>query len=99
MASSKVFAVIAGVGPGTGAAIARRFAKAYPVVLLARKEDSFRALIQEIQESGQTAVGIATDVGKESSVKDAFAQIHKTFGDDASCAVRITLAILGNGGG
>lgn len=35
------FAVIAGVGPGIGAAIARRFASSYPVVLLARKEESF----------------------------------------------------------
>lgn len=88
MSTAKVFAVIAGVGPGTGAAIARKFAKTYPVVLLARKEDSFKSLVQEIQALGQTALGIATDVASSDSVNAAFSQVREAFGSDASCAVR-----------
>lgn len=87
MSSPKLFAVIAGVGEGTGAALARRFAKAYPVVLLARKESSFKSLVDEIQASGQTALGISTDVSQGDSVKSAFEQVKKTFGSDVSCAV------------
>ncbi|KAF2479586.1 oxidoreductase [Neohortaea acidophila] len=89
MSSPKLFAVIAGVGEGTGAALARRFAKAYPVVLLARKESSFKSLVDEIQASGQTALGISTDVSQGDSVKSAFEQVKKTFGSDVSCAAAV----------
>ncbi|THV83232.1 NAD(P)-binding protein [Aureobasidium pullulans] len=56
-----IFAVIAGVGPGTGAAVVRKFAQAYPVVLLARKEESYSSLVKEINEAGGSALGVATD--------------------------------------
>lgn len=82
------FAVIAGVGPGTGAALVRKFAAAYPVVLLARKEESFKSLVAEINGTGGTALGIAADVSVESSVKAAFDGIRAAFGNDISCAVR-----------
>ncbi len=36
-------AVVVGVGPGLGAALARRFAKTYAVALLARKEEYLAA--------------------------------------------------------
>jgi NAD(P)-dependent dehydrogenase (short-subunit alcohol dehydrogenase family) len=85
---SKIYAVIAGAGPGTGAAVAHRFAKAYPVVVLARKPESYANLVSEIKEQGGYALGISTDVSSEDSVKQAFQTIDKEFGDDASCAVR-----------
>lgn len=84
-----VFAVIAGVGPGTGAAIVRRFAKAYPVVLLARKEESYSSLVKEINEAGGSALGVATDVSVGSSITAAFETIKAKFGGDATCAVSL----------
>lgn len=82
-----IFAVIAGVGPGTGAAVVRKFAKAYPVVLLARKEESYKSLVNEINEAGGSALGIATDVSVGGSITAAFDQIKAKFGGDAACAV------------
>ena len=75
--ASKAFAVVAGVGPGTGAAVARRFAQAYPVVLLARKPENFEGLVEEINKSGGKAIGISTDVSSQDSVKAAFKKIDE----------------------
>jgi NAD(P)-dependent dehydrogenase (short-subunit alcohol dehydrogenase family) len=87
----QLYAIIAGVGPGSGAAIARRFSKAYTVVLLARNPGSFSALKDEINESGGRAVGIATDVASADSVKAAFRKIDEEFGQDSLCAVGVHL--------
>jgi NAD(P)-dependent dehydrogenase (short-subunit alcohol dehydrogenase family) len=46
-----VCAVI-GVGPGLGAALARRFAQEYTVALIARGEDKLDALAKEIETGG-----------------------------------------------
>ncbi|KAF1818936.1 NAD(P)-binding protein [Dissoconium aciculare CBS 342.82] len=73
-------AVIVGVGPGTGAAIARRFATAYPVALLARSPENFEGLVTEINQSGGKALGVSTDVSSETSVKAAFEKIQQEFG-------------------
>ena len=40
--------LITGVGPGTGAALARRFSQGYPVAMIARNEERLAALEQEI---------------------------------------------------
>ncbi|GAB7361722.1 hypothetical protein MBLNU230_g1769t1 [Neophaeotheca triangularis] len=82
------FAVVAGVGPGTGAAVARRFAKAYPVVLLARNPDNFKSLVEEINGAGGKAFGISTDVSSEKSVREAFEKI-KSETNGADCAAAI----------
>lgn len=81
------FAVVAGVGPGTGAAVARRFAQAYPVALLARNPDNFNSLVDEINKSGGKAIGLSTNVADESSVKNAFSEIQKQFGGECAAAV------------
>jgi NAD(P)-dependent dehydrogenase (short-subunit alcohol dehydrogenase family) len=44
----KKVAVVTGVGPGLGAALARRFAEGYAVAILARKPDFLRALAAEL---------------------------------------------------
>jgi NAD(P)-dependent dehydrogenase (short-subunit alcohol dehydrogenase family) len=80
MATTKPIAIIAGVGSGTGAALARRFAKSYPVVLLARNPSNFDNLADEINKSGGEAFGISTDVSSEESVKNAFAKIKEVHG-------------------
>ena len=81
------WAIIAGVGSGTGASIARRFARSYPVALLARTPASYTALAEEINASGGKAVGISTDVSDASSVKAAFAQVEKEWGPNCAVAV------------
>ena len=78
--AAKAIAVIAGVGPGTGAACARRFAKSYPVVLLARNPDNFNPLVEEINKNGGKALGISTDISSPDSVKEAFSKIDSEFG-------------------
>jgi NAD(P)-dependent dehydrogenase (short-subunit alcohol dehydrogenase family) len=80
MATTKPIAIIAGVGSGTGAALARRFAQSYPVVLLARNPSNFDKLADEINKSGGEAIGISTDVSSEESVKNAFAKIREVHG-------------------
>lgn len=88
MATAKSIAIIAGVGPGTGAAVARRFAQAYPVALLARSPENYESLAQELNSSGGKAIGISTDVSDEKSVKAAFAKIAEEFpGANVAAAV------------
>jgi NAD(P)-dependent dehydrogenase (short-subunit alcohol dehydrogenase family) len=91
MASSltKTIALVAGVGPGTGAAIARRFAKAYPVVLLARSQDTLESLADEINRSGGSAVGYATDTTSTSSMGSTMAKIKDQFGPDFRIAAAV----------
>ncbi len=43
--------LITGVGPGTGAALARRFAKGYRVAMIARNEERLAALESEIEDA------------------------------------------------
>ena len=88
------FAIIAGVGPGTGAAVARKFAAAYPVALLARNPDNYESLVKEINGNGGKAIGVSTDIASAQSVKDAMNKISKEFGD-IGCAA----AIFNAGGG
>lgn len=82
------FTVIAGVGPGTGAAVARRFAQSYPVALLARSPENYESLVKEINGSGGRAIGISTDVSSEESVKSAFERIKQEY-QGAGCAAAI----------
>ncbi|KAH9205814.1 oxidoreductase [Leptodontidium sp. 2 PMI_412] len=91
MASSipKSIAIIAGAGPGTGSAIARRFAQAYPVVLLARSQLSLDPLVRDITQNGGSAVGIPIDVTSSSSMDSTMDQIKTKFGPDLRVAVAI----------
>ncbi len=59
MESSNV-AVVVGVGPGLGAAVARRFAAGgYKIGLIARREESLAPVAEELRSRGATAVGSA----------------------------------------
>lgn len=77
--ASKAIAIVAGVGAGTGAAVARKFAAAYPVVLLARSPENYESLAQEINSSGGKAIGISTDVSSPESLQQAFRKISEEF--------------------
>lgn len=70
--ASKPLALVTGVGPGTGASIARRFAKSgYRVAMLARDTGRLAALEAEIAGS----VGIACDVSDPDALARAIAQV------------------------
>ncbi|KAF9891682.1 hypothetical protein FE257_003694 [Aspergillus nanangensis] len=86
---SRPIAIIAGAGPGTGAAIARRFAQTYPVVLLARSSTSLDPLVQGINQNGGTALGLPTDVTNPDNMDSTMTQIRNHFGTDMTVAAAI----------
>jgi NAD(P)-dependent dehydrogenase (short-subunit alcohol dehydrogenase family) len=55
--------------------VALRFAQAYPVVLLARKPESYTDIVSEIKQQGGEALGISTDLSDTQSVASAFESI------------------------
>src|SRR5437762_1044869 len=79
MSTKKAIAIIAGVGPGTGTAIAKRFSSIYNVVLLARRPESYNGAVEEIEKAGGSALGLSVDVTNEKSVKDAFKAMEEKF--------------------
>ncbi|KAF2002958.1 NAD(P)-binding protein [Amniculicola lignicola CBS 123094] len=87
--ASKLIAIVAGVGAGTGASVARKFAKKYPVVLLARNPENFEGLANEINKSGGHAIGISADVSDSASVKSALEKVKQEFGQDVGAAAAI----------
>ncbi len=74
---SKPICAVVGVGPGNGAALARRFhAAGYRVALLARSTELSNALVQELEG----ARAYACDVADETSVTAAFSAIASELG-------------------
>src|SRR6516165_1492845 len=74
----KPVCVVVGVGPGNGAALARRFAAGgYAVALLARGASFSRALAAEIND----ARAYECNVADERSVKETFARVRAELGE------------------
>jgi len=70
-------AVVAGVGPGLGASVARRFAaEGCNVGLLARSESSVEPLADELDD----AVAVTADVGDRDAVEAAFDHVREALG-------------------
>ena len=70
--TAKPLALITGVGPGTGAALARRFAEGnYRVAMLARNADRLSALEREISNS----IAVPCDVSDAAALERAVAQV------------------------
>ncbi|CAE7010421.1 hypothetical protein P3342_003214 [Pyrenophora teres f. teres] len=86
---SKLITIVAGVGAGTGASVARKFALQYPVVLLARKPENYEAIASDINSNGGKAIGISTDVSDAASLSNAVSAIKQEFGDDVGAAAAI----------
>jgi NAD(P)-dependent dehydrogenase (short-subunit alcohol dehydrogenase family) len=80
-AQQKPVAVVVGVGPGTGAALARRFAQGYRVALVARSADYLKTLADEIRSRGGEALEATADVGNFSEAASAFAVIREKLAD------------------
>jgi NAD(P)-dependent dehydrogenase (short-subunit alcohol dehydrogenase family) len=72
--------VVVGVGPGLGAALARRFAAGYTVAVLARREDYLATLVKEIESAGGRALAVPTDVSQAEHIEKAFNTIRTTLG-------------------
>jgi NAD(P)-dependent dehydrogenase (short-subunit alcohol dehydrogenase family) len=79
MNQSKV-AVVLGVGPGLGAAIAHRFAlEGFSVALMARNLDKLTDIQSDIENAGGKALSISVDASDPASVKSAFEQVRSQF--------------------
>ncbi|KAI9056015.1 hypothetical protein LZ554_000947 [Drepanopeziza brunnea f. sp. 'monogermtubi'] len=78
-AANTFYSIVAGVGAGTGRSVALRFARTYPVALLARNPENYESIVREINAAGGKAIGVSTDVSSESSVKNAFTEIEREF--------------------
>src|SRR4030088_426524 len=74
-------AVIAGVGPGLGASLARKLAReGCHVALLAKSPDFIDTLADELRRRGTEILAIPTDVSEVSQVAAAFQRIREQFG-------------------
>ena len=81
MASGKVV-VITGATSGVGRATTREFArKGWSVGLLARGEDGLKATAAEVEEIGQRALAIPTDVSDPQQVEQAASAIEYGLGE------------------
>jgi NAD(P)-dependent dehydrogenase (short-subunit alcohol dehydrogenase family) len=80
MTTSRV-AVVVGVGPGLGNALAVRFARGgFRVALVARSAESLAPTQAEITAAGGEARSYLADAGDEESVRSAFERIHAELG-------------------
>lgn len=71
--------VVAGVGPGLGASLARRFAaEGGQVAMLARAQDYLQRLTNE--NAGDQLLPIPTDLTEPNEIAEAFAKVRKDFG-------------------
>src|SRR5215475_14192889 len=74
-------AVVVGVGPGLGAALARRFAQGgYAVAIIARRADYLHSLAAEIKAAGGRVLEVPADVGNRTQLEAAFATIRQQLG-------------------
>jgi NAD(P)-dependent dehydrogenase (short-subunit alcohol dehydrogenase family) len=72
-------AVVAGVGPGLGAALVRKFvAQGCRVGMLARSRDYLEELQDELGE--ENALAVPADITRDGAVASAFAQVKDRFG-------------------
>ncbi len=74
-------AVVAGVGPGLGASLARAFAaEGYSVAALSRNPESSRAVADEIRTRGGKAVALSVDVTDRQAVFQSMEKIRSMLG-------------------
>ena len=72
-------ALITGVGPGLGAALARRFAReGFRVGLVARRPDFIEALAGELSDAGSPALSLVADVSRPA---EATASVNRVRAD------------------
>lgn len=85
--SRSLYTIIAGVGPGTGAALAKKFALTYPVVLLARNTSNLEPVARDITNAGGVVICVEADVTRRETIEGAIRNAEKQLGEGSSCAV------------
>ena len=78
--AKKPVAVVTGVGPGLGAALARRFAREYAVAINARRADALKSFANEIRSTGGEVLEVPADIGDRAQVESAFKTIREHLG-------------------
>jgi len=74
-------AVVVGVGPGIGTAVAAKFAsQGYSVALVARRLEKLTQVQKEFETKGWHSICVPADASSEESVSDAFKKIRETLG-------------------
>jgi len=81
MDTKKPIAVVVGVGPGLGAALAHRYAEAFSLAILARREDYLRKLAVDLRQRGGTVLDLACDVSNHAQMVEAFHAIRANLGE------------------
>ena len=90
---SKKVCLITGVGPGTGASLARRFARGgYQIAMLARDKERLRKLESEIRESK----GFVCDVSDEVAVTNVVNSVVSEIGQPEILIHNAVGAVFGN---
>jgi NAD(P)-dependent dehydrogenase (short-subunit alcohol dehydrogenase family) len=80
MVETNVAAVV-GVGPGLGAAIARRFGReGFDIALMARGVDRLDLVRRDIENAGRRVLAVSVDATDSSSVKEAFELVRDELG-------------------
>lgn len=80
-------AIVAGVGPGLGASLARVFARqGYAVALLSRSREPSAQLADEIRSGNGRALAIPTDATRADSVQEAIEKIKGELGQITALA-------------
>jgi NAD(P)-dependent dehydrogenase (short-subunit alcohol dehydrogenase family) len=94
-------AVVAGVGPGLGSSVARRFAEDGAAVgLFARSTEYIEELADDLDATTPgTAVAVPTDLTDGEAVADGFAAVRERFGPVDALAVTAFADGAGDGGG
>ena len=89
-------AVVIGVGPGFGAALARRFAmEGMNVVMVARSTDKLMYLLPELAELGGSGHIFPGDASDEATVKALFRHVERNFGVPTLIVVNMEKQIPG----
>lgn len=96
MSEKKEVAVVVGVGPGTGAAVAKKFAERYAVAIVARGIDKLKPVADAIRAGGGVALEVPADVTDAPSVKSAFEKIRAELGAPRVLVYNAGSATFGN---
>ncbi len=81
LSSASKVAVVVGVGPGLGAAVARRFAReGYAVALMARGQGKLAPVEEAIRAEGGAPLSVPTDASDPASVAASFARVRDELG-------------------
>jgi NAD(P)-dependent dehydrogenase (short-subunit alcohol dehydrogenase family) len=73
-------AAVLGVGPGLGAALARRFAEKYAVAINARRASYLSSLAADIRANGGQVLEVPADIGDQAQVETVFKTIREQLG-------------------